>query len=360
MRMAALGVLLVLSTSTFAEPEPVIARHRPMHPVGVPVTFEATAVADRIILSYQRSTLSTAPDGTHVQSTVESAIITTCDSQRPGTSVTCAFTMPAPFPAGSLITFSAIASNKDNSGSVETYSFAAGEFPWPNDPIPIRLKGDTKSKLDTVFIPAGAIEVSEFADQLDEVLELYFKYDPIRQWRGMHNFWYSGQKGDYKEFCKFTDPPNMAELRVVADAIAYLHKEVLRDCSNIPRMSSEIDDEKSIVHENSHTLYGLQDEYCCNTKYKPQECAPNIYGSLADCEADAENLGYPKSNCIRLEYETTIKDVWRIDPSTEPACIMGPNQNKKSSLFRSACLRRLRWRYQKCRNGECFPSSACP
>lgn len=360
--MAALGALLIVSLSALADrPAPVIARHRPMHPVGQPVTFEATATADRIVLSYQRYSLVTASDGTHVQLAEEAAVVKTCNAPRGGpASFTCSYTMPVAFPSASLITFNAIASTGDSAITTETYSFAAGDYPWPDDPIPIRLKGDTKSKLDTVFIPAGSIDVATFRDQLDEVLELMFKYEPIRQWRGMHNFWYSGQKGDYKEFCKFTDPPNMANLRVVADAIAYLHQEVLRDCSNIPRMSSELDDEKSIVHENSHTLYGLQDEYCCNTKYKPQECAPNIYGSLANCEADAASLGYDKSNCIQLQYETTIKDVWRIDPSTEPACIMGPNQNKASSLFRAACLRRLRWRYQKCLKGECFPSSACP
>jgi len=363
MRMIRSGILLVVLLLMVANSSAsVIARHRPMHPDNTQtVTFEASAtMADRVMLSYARSVLSTAADGTHVQTPAEpETTVKVCDPRGSSSSFTCTHTMAFAFPANSLITYTARAIDVEGT-STETYAFAAGDFPWPDDPIPIRLKGDTVSKLDTVFIPDTDISVATFRDQLDEVIELFFRYDPIRTWRGMHNFWYSGQQGNYEEFCKFTNPPNMANLTAIADAVAFLHTTVLRDCSNIPRMSSEIDDEKTIVHETAHTLYGLQDEYCCNTKYKPQACAPNIYGSLADCEADAAALGYPTSNCIQLKSDTATYDIWRIDPSTEPACIMGPNQNKKTSLFRAACERRLNWRYGKCVGGTCFPSTECP
>jgi len=105
----------------------------------------------------------------------------------------------------------------------------------------------------TVTFEASATmadRVAKFRDQLDEVIELYFRYEPILTWRSLHNFWYSGQQGHYGEFCKFTNPPNMAHLLAIADAVAFLHQTTLRDCSNIPRMSSEIDDEKTIVHHH--------------------------------------------------------------------------------------------------------------
>ena len=363
MRNVRLGILLVVSILVVAPARAsVIARHRPMHPDNTqPVTFEASAtMADRVILSYERSTLSTAPDGTHVLTPAEpETTMKECNPRGSSSTFTCTHTMPFAFPANSLITFTARAFDIEGT-STEKYAFAAGDYPWPDDPIPIRLKGDTVSKLDTVFIPDADITVTDFRDRLDEVIELFFRYDPILRWRGMHNFWYSGQQGNYEEFCKFTNPPNMANLTAIADAVAFLHTTVLRDCSNIPRMSSEIDDDKTMVHESAHTLYGLQDEYCCNTKYKPQPCAPNIYDSLASCEADAPALGYAASDCTQLSGGTTTLNVWRIDPSTEPACIMGPNQNKASSLFRAACERRLQWRYGKCSGGNCFPSTECP
>lgn len=334
-----------------------------MHPDNAQkVTFEAAAKrVDRVALSYARFLLSTAADGTHLQTPVQPETrVKICNPPGGIEDINCTHEMPAPFPAASLIVYTARAWDIEGNVVTESYAFAAGDFPWPDDPIPIRLKGDTLSKLDSVFIPDTDIEVARFRDQLYAVVDQFFKYEPILEWRGMHNFWYSGQQGHYEEFCKFTNPPNMAHLTAVADAIGFLYSEKRRGCSNIPKMAARIDDDKGIVHETAHTLYGLQDEYCCNTRYKPQPCAPNIYGSLADCEADAAALGYPPSHCTQLKYETTIYDIWRIDPSTEPACIMGPNQNKESSVFRAACERRLHWRYGKCLDGECFPSQPCP
>ena len=61
MRMVARVVLvLVVAMPVFAEKfvPKIFARHRPMHPDNAQaVTFEGTATADRIILSYERFTL---------------------------------------------------------------------------------------------------------------------------------------------------------------------------------------------------------------------------------------------------------------------------------------------------------------
>src|SRR5690349_15479772 len=65
MRLARLALLLVVSVPVFAEryTPRIFARHRPMHPNdSQAVTFEGTAVADRVQLSYERFTLSTQPD----------------------------------------------------------------------------------------------------------------------------------------------------------------------------------------------------------------------------------------------------------------------------------------------------------
>jgi hypothetical protein len=365
MRLIPWGIVLAVSIPAFAASHAsVLARHRPMHPDDTQtVTFEATATeAKSVTLSYTRYTLATASDGTHVKMLAEPEMrVRTCNASGGAGTIACTHTMRVPFPASSLVTYTARATDLEGNVAAETYSFAAGTYPWPDEAIPIRLKGSTASKLDTVFILADeALTETGFRDQLDDVIDLFFRYEPVHTWRGLHNFYYSAQRGNYQEFCKFTNPPNYAQLKATADAVVFLHKTVLRDCSNIPRMSSELDDEKTLVHESAHTLYALQDEYCCNTNYKPQECAPNIYASLAACEADAPALGYLPTDCVQLQYETTVKDVWRIDPSTEPACIMGPNQNKASSVFGAACARRVLWRYAKCLDGTCMPSTPCP
>lgn len=381
MRLAPLGLLLLASFPVLADRfvPTIVARHRPMYPDNSQlVTFEGQAFADRVILAYTRSVLSTAPDGSHVVTPVElNTVVKTCDPRGARASITCTHTMPTPFPASSLITYTATAVFANGASSKEVYSFAAGDYPWPSDPIPIRLKGNLTSKLDTVLIPDQDLPMGVFLDHLDEVIDVYFQYTPLLFWRGLHNFYISGMAGTYgvpdpvtgkPRQCTWDGPPNITELKAVADALVFLHKKEVRNCANIPRISATFGtatiDRKGLVHESAHAWFTLEDEYCCNTRYKKQPCVPNIYCSLADCVADAPNLFYPPSNCTQLSGGGITKNVWRIDPKGEPAeedppCIMGPNQNRETSLFRTACLRRLLWRYRKCLAGTCMSPPPC-
>lgn len=373
MRLVRLGLLLLASFPILADRfvPVIIARHWPMYPDNSQlVTFEGQAIAaDRVILSYTRSVLSTAPDGARVVTPVElDTIVKTCDPRGARASITCTHTMTAPFPASSLITYTATAILANGVSSKEVYSFAAGDYPWPRDPIPIRLKGSPTSKLDTVFVPDTDLPMGVFRDHLDDIIDTYFHYAPLLFWRGLHNFYISGMAGTYGPQCTWNGPPNITELRAVADAIVFLHDTEVRNCANIPLISATLGtatiDKKGLVHESAHAWFTVEDEYCCNTRYRNQPCVPNIYCSLADCVADAPNLLYPPSNCIQLSGGGTTKNVWRIDPKGEPdenglPCIMGPNQNRESSVFDNACLRRLTWRYRKCLAGNCMSTPTC-
>jgi len=268
--------------------------------------------------------------------------------------------MPAAFAANSLINFEARAWDDQNRISTEKYTFAAGTYPWPNEAIPIRVKGGTLDKLDVVFVPDTDITLASFRSQLDDVVEdLYFKYGIIKTWRGNYNFYYSGTQGHYAELCNFTNPSNMAQLTVVADTVAILHQADLRDCRSGNVMSSEINYDKTMVHESGHALFNLKDEYCCDSSYDQQPCEPNLYSSLANCQGDAGGVGYPSSNCTQLAKAGATVNFWRIDPTASPGCMMGPSQHTASSDFAKACVRRMTWRYGRCGSGECMPSPEC-
>lgn len=269
--------------------------------------------------------------------------------------------MNTSFPANSLIQFKATAYCPQGNAASETYSFAAGDYPWPDDPIPIRVKGDTANKLDVVFIPDTDITVTNFRDQLDEVVEnLYFKYGIIKSWRGYYNFYYSSIQGNYEELCQFVNPTNMANLNVVADAVAILHTTGLRDCRSGNLISSEINYDKTLLHETGHVLFNLQDEYCCDSSYHPQDCVPNLWNSLAACQADAPNITHPATNCAQLSKGTQTLPYWYIDPAGADGCMMGDGQHNANSDFGKACQRRIQWRYAKCGQGQCFTTPECP
>lgn len=341
----------------------VFASHSPAHPTNTrAVTFKGSTegTADKIVLAFERFAL-TESNGNLTQTLADAkTVVKTCDPPGNVSGLTCTHTMPSAFPAGSLIRFTATSFDAQGNTSSETYDFAAGDYPLPDDPIPIRVKGDPVNHLDVVFIPDTDITLSSFRDQLDEVIEnLYFKYDEFKTFRGNLNFYYSSHQGNYEEGCNFTDPPNMANLTAVGDAVAILHQTNLRDCKSGDRFSSEIDYDKTLVHESGHALFGLIDEYCCDTHYEQQACQPNLYSSLANCQNDADAVGLPSSNCTKLTSGADSVNFWRIDPSDATGCMMGPAQHNAGSDFAKACVRRILWRYGKCGSGDCFPSPEC-
>jgi hypothetical protein len=125
-------------------------------------------------------------------------------------------------------------------------------------------------------------------------------------------------------------------------------------------MSSEINYDKTLIHESGHALFDLKDEYCCDSSYSQQACVPNLWSSLANCQADAPNLGYAASDCVRLTSATQTLNFWRVDPTGTSGCMMGPSQHNAGSDYLSADRRRITWRFGKCMGGECFPTPACP
>ena len=337
---------------------PVAGSHAPMHPVGQPVTFRAATdgPVDRIVLSYSRVTISltTAGDVVHTPAEPETEV-KTCTG-----AAVCAHTLAAPFPDGSLVTFRAVARRGSASGS-EVYSFAAGAYPLPDEPVPIRLKGGTADRLDVVLVPQQGMDLGDFRLRLADVVDRsYFKYDPIRTFRGLYNFYYSMRFGRYQEACQFSDPSNMGTLSAVADAVVFLHADELTDCRSGKRISSELQNDKALIHETGHVLYGLHDEYCCSSNYAQQACVPQLWGTAAACQGDAGRIGHPPASCTQLSDGANTLPFWRIDPDGAAGCIMGQSQLNADSVFGKACLQRMDWRHRKCAGGECFPAQECP
>ena len=340
----------------------VVASNDPLHPgTNEPVRLSARATGDikKISLHYERYTLSKDASGRQTQHLAEREItVQTCEAANGVSLLECEYEVTGGFPASSLVKYKAVAHFKDGSQSLDTYSFAAGAFPWPDRPIPIRVTGDIRSRLDIIFIPTKDLTLGQFKNGLSSVIyQLYFANPWYGNNRVMFNFWYSGEFGDYQQLCKFLDPGNIASLSAIGDAIAFLHKKNMRDCRSGKRFSSEIDYGRTLLHESGHALFGLMDEYCCDSRYEQQPEFPNLWSSLAACEADAPNVLYPKRLCTQLaNKEGRTIDFWRIDPVTPaPGSIMGPAQHDDpSSTHLNANARRILWTFDKCLSGDCM------
>jgi len=340
-----------------------MAIHQPMHPAdGEAVTFTATAVAKKLTLRYERSALTLNPDGTMKQSVVEPVTtMETCQASGTGP-LTCKHRLAAGYPAGSLIRFDAVAEGSGGATGSESYFFAAGTYPDKNGPVPIRLKTSSKAGLDLIFIGTPDLSMADLRASLQDIVyTIYFGSPEIEKARAVYNYYYSSNRGNFTEDdCIFAPPSNMAVLEATGDAVIFLHRATLRDCREGKRIASEVNNAKSLVHESGHVLFDLQDEYCCNSSYKAQQCVPNLWSSLQQCEDAAAGLGYQKSFCQQLKKDQASRQFWRIDPAGDTGCIMGDGQRNPGSVFRTACQKRIAWRHQKCLGGQCFTSPVCP
>jgi hypothetical protein len=339
------------------------AMHTPVHPKNNEVvTFRAdtTGATDKIELSYTRSVISVSGGQITVTPVEVNVPIDSC--KQPGFALTCTHTMSTPFAPNSLVIFKAVAWDGPYTAT-EEYMFATGDYPLPDQPIPIRFKGDTHKHLDVVFVPDTDITLDSFRGKLTAVVESFYKYTAIEMWRDDYNFYYSPQAGHYDVKCKFTYPPNIMTLLAGADAVIILHQaQALRDCRHGKVISSAINEDKTIMHESGHALFGLEDEYCCDSMYLPQTCEPNIWASLAACQAAASRVGYPPSvaQCAQIRSGNKTVNFWHIDPAGSNGCLMGDAIDEPGSDFGKACLGRIMKRHRDCVDGNCFPMPDCP
>jgi hypothetical protein len=244
----------------------------------------------------------------------------------------------------------------------DSYRFAAGAYPIPDAPIPVRFKGGADKRLDVVIVPES--KTGTIRDKIDKVIEKgYFKYRNFLTWRGYFNFYYSDYPADYPSPCQFEGPSNYYKISW-ADAVVVAHAESSQDCTVGNRISTEIDDsEKSLGHETGHVLFGLQDEYCAGyTSYEPQSCHANIWDSLKKCQDAARLFSTDPSKCTQLLEPEKTCDNWRIDSIGDRGCVMGIDKIKPNSDFGVACSKRMEWRYSQCRSGRCYSETLkdCP
>ena len=385
-----------------------MASHQPVHPIheDVELSAEATGIVDKIELWMTEYSIAT--DGS-MSETGQASMLKSCNPFLWRSKLNCATTLSLDsdhtlmvFEARAFVFWAGQESESYGFASGQYHHSGAGEVPKEKEPIPIRINShDIQGYLDIAMIPDPDLLLPEpdpaleFRSRLHEVIAMYFQYDAIRKARGLFNFYYSPFKGEYKpeNDCTWVLPDNISELLDTADVILFLHKAALQDCKEGAKISSEIDYDKTLVHESGHGLFGLRDEYqICDGSYFPskpdQVCQRNIWRDMdfedgegkEACENDAPS-GLEPLDCNRIIPPGNVSpwgNVWRIDPADftglnwadckwnpDPkgsdlmGCIMGDLQHADPSDFGPACLRRIDFRYENCFDGVCIPDD-CP
>jgi hypothetical protein len=100
-----------------------------------------------------------------------------------------------------------------------------------------------------------------------------------------------------------------------ADLVLLIHKNSLRDCRWGRLATTEPGSYRTIVHESSHALFNLRDEYCCDGGYG--NMPPVMYTSQSACQNDPDNVAWRNCQSFTSASGTTW---WRSEDTID--CIM--------------------------------------
>jgi hypothetical protein len=275
----------------------------------------------------------------------------------------CVVTVPGGYPDNSLIRYRARATYSDGTSADdgEIY-FAAGKFNWPDDPIPIYIRGAPEVKIDLVFIPDKDYGTGSpgFMDDVSALVrESLFSEKPfaakIRDGREMWNLYITYQQGDAEAtFCNRWPPPNWAVMSATVDSGFIVHKTDFTDCSGLgpgstfsaERISPTIAKSYVVpIHEMGHSVFSLADEYRGGGLFASSMPEHNLFIDRASCENNAANHGWPLGNCKRIRQT----NYWRSDGALD----LMENTSSTDHAPGPSDAGRYEWWYSHCKAGNC-------
>lgn len=103
-----------------------------------------------------------------------------------------------------------------------------------------------------------------------------------------------------------------------ADVVLLLHTNTLRDCRWGRKATSEPNSFRTVVHESTHALFNIPDEYCCDGGYYVAQ--PVLYSSSASCSGDAANAGWRNCSSFAANSGTNW---WRSEDSISDIMVSG-------------------------------------
>jgi hypothetical protein len=326
-------------------------RYTPLHPAnGAPVTVTVEAgdddgIARAELYVYQYALDAAAPSqsvfgGTRTSAGAWGLVASRDYADRPP-HVKEAWPI-GKFPAASAV--SIIAQITDGRGAVsnEKWTFAAGDWPYPNVPIPLWVDGDPARHVDVGF--AHEFDSSYYVSaraMLPDLEALIFdgflSANAIALHRNAWQFYYSDTPGTVGDPGTETNLPDVFALNGVRYG-AVIHRADKPDWTDGNKFSSEPYHPGTAVHEAGHAVFGLADEYGPSGRHEPITPFGNNFATLSQCHSYNAAHGWPAGDCEAIEGTP-----WFRPERHDLGCIMFDDGNTKVPDFGSSCLQRAEW-----------------
>ena len=236
---------------------------------------------------------------------------------------------------------------------------------WCGEKVtPFRIQGTPENKIDVIFVPNRTYNGNKalfLADVQKVITKSYLQSNPIRANVAKFNFYTYADEASvytYGSSPSFTPPAGgctvFDDATMFADSISILHPNDIRDWSGTGCsrriFSSEPVSYRTFVHESGHSVFGLADEYCCDSSYWYNTPDPNIFPSAGKCEDYAHDNGIDMASCVNFCPKNSgncgSTGYWKVDPDVDvmrcsQACNLCGNAPDAMCQFGDACLQRV-------------------
>lgn len=251
------------------------------------------------------------------------------------------------FPASTFITFIYKVTDAKNNSKQEEWTFAAGDWPFGNNPIPLWGNGAPAERIDVCFI-ADRTDYANARAMLGDleglIFDGYHTNNGVRMGKKYWQFYYSPQRGfisDFNASPRSMDIPSSVQNSPIIDHGAVIHTTVKRDWASGGNFGTEPTNIGTAVHESGHAAFGLSDEYSGGGHSTSGNPHHNNYNSKSSCESYNTSNGWPASDCQNIEGSW-----WRPEPSSL-ACIMFDDGDAAMPDFERTCINRISWFYSQ-------------
>jgi hypothetical protein len=251
----------------------------------------------------------------------------------------------AGFPAGSYVTYIVRVTDAGGHDASESWTFAAGAWPFGNSPIPLWANGAPANRIDIAFVAdrgdyANAHDMMGALEPL--IFDGYHSNNGVKMGRKYWQFYYSPDRGsitDYDSPPRVMDVPASIASSGIIDSAAVIHTTVKRDWASGGNFGTEPSNIGTAVHESGHAVFGLKDEYSGGGHGSSSDPHHNNYSSKSAAESYNTSNGWPVSDVENIEGSW-----WRPEPSSM-GCIMFDDGDATMPDFARTCRGRLSWFY---------------
>ena len=180
----------------------------------------------------------------------------------------------------------------------------------------LQLQQDLDESLNIVFVPDESYgdqsvlgNRQAFLDDLGNVVDTgYWQNQMLVNNVHLTNFFYMSAAGTASAptsgICPSVTWPSQVDTDAAfADLVLLIHSNELRDCRWGRKATTEPGSYRTIVHESSHALFNLPDEYCCDGGYR--EVKPVLYDSSTECQTDPANAAWRNCTSFTANNGTT-------------------------------------------------------